>query len=378
MRYSSRLYLSFILLALAASLGLDLLSARKGEKAYVFGFLAPKAEAFRAPSAWTQAVMRRLEESGVAAGEVRRLRDKSGAPYLEVALTRDTYDQIRPEIEAELRQSGVSIQIEEKEEADRFIYFWLLEGKEKETLSLFFLCPRPQPEVAEEAPPPPPEDTVAIIIDDMGNSLDVLQELIDLKMPLTISVLPFSAHAEETARLAHENGLEVMLHLPGESLNNQEDYADTTGMIRSGMKEHEIRALVEESLAMVPHVTGVNNHMGSKITQEEAVMRPILNVLKERGLFFIDSRTSGQSIAYDLARQMGMRAASRNIFLDSTVGVDFSRKKITDLFRLSQKNGSAVAIAHPFPETLQALKENIHLLKEYNIRPVTASRIIPD
>jgi hypothetical protein len=144
------------------------------------------------------------------------------------------------------------------------------------------------------------------------------------------------------------------------------------------MKENEIKALVEESLRMIPHVRGVNNHMGSKITQEEAVMRPILDVLKERNLFFIDSRTTGQSIAYDLARQMGMRAAYRNIFLDSTVGVDFSRKKMTDLFRLSQKNGTAIAIAHPFPETLRALRENLHLLKEYNVRPVFASRIITD
>ncbi len=378
MRYSSRLYLSFILLALAASLGLDFLSARKGEKAYVFSFLAPEAVAYRAPSAWTQAVLRRLEESGVPAGEVQRLKDEAGALCLAVGLTQDAYDKIRPEIEAELRPTGVSILIEEKEEEDRIIHSWLLQGTEKERLSIIFSCPRPQPEESEEAPPPPPGDTVAIIIDDMGNSLDVLQEIIDLNTPLTISVLPFSPYAEETARIAHENGLEVMLHLPGESLNNQEDYAGTAGMIRTGMKENEIRAQVEESLGMVPYVRGVNNHMGSKITQEEAVMRPILDVLKERNLFFIDSRTSGQSIAYDLARQMGMRASYRNIFLDSTVGVDFSRKKMTDLFRLSQKTGSAIAIAHPFPETLQALKENIHLLKEYNIRPVFASRIIPD
>jgi polysaccharide deacetylase 2 family uncharacterized protein YibQ len=378
MRYSFQFYLWFILLALAASLGLDLISARRGEKAYFFSVPAPEAAVFRAPSAWTQAVLRRLEESGVPAGEVQRLKDEEGAPCLAAALPQDAYEKILPEIEAELRQSGVSILIKQQEEEDRIVYSWLLEGKEKERLSLIFSCPRPQPEETQEAPPPPPGDTVAIIIDDMGNSLDVLQELIDLETPLTISVLPFSAYAEETARLAHENGLEVMLHLPGESLNDQEDYAGTTGMIRSGMKEYEIRALVEESLAMVPYVRGVNNHMGSKITQEEAVMRPILDMLKKRNLFFIDSRTTAQSIAYDLARRMGLRAAYRHVFLDSTVGVDFSRKKMTELFRLSQKNGSAIAIAHPFPETLQALKENIHLLKEYNIRPVLASRIIPD
>jgi hypothetical protein len=377
-RYSSRLYLYFILLALASSLGLDMISARRGERAVVFSFLAPKTAAFRAPSAWTRAVLGRLEEAGVPAGDVQRLEDEAGALCLVVSLPLSVYDQIQRGIEDDLRQSGVSVSVEQKEEEEKIIHSWLLKGKEKERLSLIFSSPGPQPEISEAAPPPPPGDAVAIIIDDMGNSLDVLQEIIELNTPLTISVLPFSAYAEETARVAHENGLEVMLHLPGESLYNQEQYAGTAGMIRSGMRENEIRAMVEESLRMIPHVRGVNNHMGSKITQEEAVMRPILDVLKERNLFFIDSRTSAQSIAYDLARQMGMRTASRNVFLDSTVGVDFSRQKMTDLFRLSQKNGTAIAIAHPFPETLQALRENIHLLKEYNVRPVLASQIIRD
>jgi polysaccharide deacetylase 2 family uncharacterized protein YibQ len=370
--------LGFILLAIAAGLGLDFLSARKGEKAYIFSFLAPEAPAFRAPSAWVQSVLRRLEESGVPAGEVQRLEDQAGAPLLAVGLPQDTYDKIQPELEEELRRTGVSILIKEKEEEDKVTHTWLVRGTEKERLSLDFACPRPRPETREEAPPPPAGDAVAIIIDDMGNSLDVLREIIDLHTPLTISVLPFSPYAEETARLAHENGLEVMLHLPGESLNNQENYADTAGVVRSDMKDNEIKALVEESLRMIPHVRGVNNHMGSRITQEEAVMRPVLEILRERNLFFIDSRTSGQSIAYDLARQMGMRTAYRQIFLDSTVGEDFSRQKMADLLRLSQKTGHAVAIAHPFPETLQALKDTLPLLGKFGIRPVFASQIITD
>jgi hypothetical protein len=117
--------------------------------------------------------------------------------------------------------------------------------------------------------------------------------------------------------------------------------------------------------------------MGSKITQEEPVMLPILGLLKSRGLYFLDSRTTAESIAFNLAQKMGLRAAYRNVFLDSSVGVDFSKKKIIELSRLSQKKGRAIAIGHPFPETLQALRENIHLLKKYGVKPVFASEIIP-
>ncbi|MBP1767241.1 MAG: hypothetical protein H6P98_1356, partial [Candidatus Aminicenantes bacterium] len=174
-----------------------------------------------------------------------------------------------------------------------------------------------------------------------------------------------------------QNGLEVMMHLPGESLNHEEGNSQTPGLIRSGMGKEDVISLVEEGLSRVPYAEGVNNHMGSKITQEEPVMRPILDLIKSRGLYFLDSRTTSESIAFDLARKMGLRAAYRNIFLDSTVGTDFSKQKIIDLLLLSQREGTAIAIGHPFPETLRALRENLRLLKEYGVKPVFASAIIP-
>jgi polysaccharide deacetylase 2 family uncharacterized protein YibQ len=188
--------------------------------------------------------------------------------------------------------------------------------------------------------------------------------------------LPLSPYAEESARVAHENGLEVMLHLPGESLNHQEGNDSTAGLIRSGMSREDIRDIVEESIARVPYIQGVNNHMGSKITQEEAVMRPILEILKRRDLFFLDSRTTADSIAFDLARKMGLRSAYRNVFLDTSVGVEFSKKKLIELLHLSQKKGRAIGIGHPFPETLQALRESLPLLSGSDVKLVFVSEII--
>jgi polysaccharide deacetylase 2 family uncharacterized protein YibQ len=169
-----------------------------------------------------------------------------------------------------------------------------------------------------------------------------------------------------------------MLHLPGESINHQEGTEQMGGIIRSGMSEKEIKTLVEDSLGRVPYVEGVNNHMGSKITQEEPAMRPILEFLRAKKLYFLDSRTSRESIAYDLAKKMGLRSAFRNVFFDSTVGVNFTRQKITELCRLSQRTGKAIGIGHPFPETLRALKENIGLLEKYKIKPVLVSQVIED
>jgi len=375
--YLGRLYLIFTLLVLVSTLGLDYVAARRGEKAYFFASRAPRPEVLVTRVPLADSMRRFLGASGLPPGSVEELEDEDGTPRFVAQVPTKDYEPLASRLDRKLRNLGASTAKEKTEEEGLSTYSWRITGPQEETLFLVFsLLEPPAEEKEKEVPPEPPEGRVAIILDDMGDSLEVLQEICELGQPVTISVLPLSLYAEETARVAHENGLEVMLHLPGESLNHQEGNSLTAGLIKSGMSEADVLSLVEESLARVPYVQGVNNHMGSKITQEESIMRPILDLLKSRGLFFLDSRTTAQSIAFDLAKKMGLKAAFRNVFLDSSVGVDFSKKKIIELFRLSQKTGKAIGIGHPFPETLQALRENIHLAKKYKVKPVFASEII--
>jgi hypothetical protein len=375
-RYPQRLYLVFILLALVSSLGLDYIAARKGRPAYLFSFPAPEKEVVEVPVSLSASVLRFLDESGISREVVQELEDETGGPLIQVHLGLEAYSKIEAGLEKVLRAKKASLEKQEKKTEEEVTFSWLVRGRDQEQLALQFSCPLPAPAPKEEAPPRRKENRVAIIIDDMGNSLETLQEICDLRRPLTISILPQSAYARESAQMAHDNGLEVMLHLPGESLNHQEGNDSTAGLVRSGMSDEEIRTLVEDSLAQVPYAIGVNNHMGSKITQEESLMRPILEILKEKDLFFLDSRTSSHSIAYDLANRMGLRSAYRNTFLDSSVGVEFSKQKMKELFRLAQKKGKAIGIGHPFPETLRALRENMALAEKYKVKLVLASEVI--
>lgn len=375
--YLWRLYLIFALIVLVSTLGLDYVAARRGEKAYFFASRAARPEVLVTRVPLADSMRRFLGAAGLPPGSVEELEDEDGTPRFVAQIPTQDYDSLASRLDKKLRNLGASAAKEKTEEEGLSSYSWRIMGPQEETLFLVFsLLKPPEEEKEKEVAPAPPEGRVAIILDDMGDSLEVLQEICELGQPVTISVLPLSLYAEETARIAHENGLEVMLHLPGESLNHQEGNSLTAGLIKSGMSEEDILSLVEESLSRVPYVQGVNNHMGSKITQEESIMRPILDLLKSRGLFFLDSRTTADSIAFDLARKMGLSAAFRNVFLDSSVGVDFSKKKILELFRLSQKTGKAIGIGHPFPETLQALRENIHLAKKYKVTPVFVSEII--
>jgi polysaccharide deacetylase 2 family uncharacterized protein YibQ len=243
------------------------------------------------------------------------------------------------------------------------------------------------PPAAEEAKPraeakreaslrKPPRGEVALIIDDMGNSLEVLGELLNLRQPVTISVLPYSDHAGETARIAHENNLEVLLHLPLESLNNHEAYPDTRGLILARMSREEIVQSFEDSLARVPYADGVNNHMGSKFTADRSLMRILLVPLRDKGLFFVDSRTTAETVAYAEAIRMGIPAVERNVFLDADADRGRITSRLIELFKLAQKKGRAVGIGHPFPETLEALKTDFRLFENYGLEVVPVSRLV--
>jgi polysaccharide deacetylase 2 family uncharacterized protein YibQ len=378
--YSGRLFLALALLAILSILGLDYRASRRGEKAYFFASRAVPIEAPLARPLLVDSIRRFLDAAGMPADSVRELQDEDGSPLFLVHLTPESYAGLESRLEEELKDKRAVFEIKDKEFDGWTSHSWRISGGEEERLSLVFSSPRPLPAAAkktkEAAPPPRRENLVAIIIDDMGNSLEDLETICRLRQPITVSVLPLSSYAEETARIAHENGLEVMLHLPGESLNHQEGNNSTAGLIKSEMSPEEIRELVEDSIARVPYIRGVNNHMGSKITQEEEVMLPILEILKRHDLFFLDSRTTADSIAFDLARKMDLRSAYRNVFLDTPVGVEFSKQKLIELSRFSRKTGRAIAIGHPFPETLQALREGFHLLAGYGVKPVFVSEII--
>jgi hypothetical protein len=215
-----------------------------------------------------------------------------------------------------------------------------------------------------------------LIIDDLGYNLEAIEKIRAIGRPITVAILPNAALTEESARLAAAGGLEIMLHLPLESSENRAGKKAMEGTIFEGMPAAEIRAAVERSLSQIPGVRGVNNHTGSLATEDPAVMRTILEVIKARGLYFIDSRTTNASVAFEEAERMGIPAAARQVFLDAQPGEDEIVARLRELFRLAQKHGRAVGIGHPKSETLAALARQIHLADEFGVRLVFASEIV--
>jgi hypothetical protein len=228
--------------------------------------------------------------------------------------------------------------------------------------------PAPKPSPLEKLP------LVALIIDDLGYDKKMAQKFLELDINLTISILPHSPFQNKIARLASSKGLEIMLHLPMEPVEYPE-VNPGPGTLLSSMSPDELISQLEENLNTLPSVKGVNNHMGSKLTSESAQMYQIFSVLKHRGLFFIDSRTTSDSICKPSARLFQVPFAERDIFIDHFQKPDFIRKQIKELIRIAKLNGEAVGILHPHSMTYRILQEMLPDLQN-QVQLVPASKLV--
>ena len=215
---------------------------------------------------------------------------------------------------------------------------------------------------------------VAIIIDDLGYQQEIAERILNLKFPITVSVLPFLSDSQLVAKMAKENGMTVLLHLPMEPHNSNVNPGK--GAIYSTMNEEEIRNKMLANLLEFPEADGVNNHMGSKVTENKEIMRIVLNEIKGRDIFFIDSMTSPDSVGYKLSKEMGIRTAFRSVFLDNEQDVEYISNQVSLLKEFALRNGSAIAIGHPYCNTIDMLNELDIILEAEGVEIVKLEELL--
>jgi polysaccharide deacetylase 2 family uncharacterized protein YibQ len=219
-----------------------------------------------------------------------------------------------------------------------------------------------------------PAPVIAIIIDDLGNQLIAGRRVVDLPGPVACAFMPHTAHAATLARAAHLQGKEVMLHLPMQPMDMQRIAGPGEISLENG--QAELRLILANDLASVPHAVGVNNHMGSLITRHPGHMGWLMNELAERGnLFFVDSFTSAASVAYKLARERGVPTVRRHVFLDDDPSPAAIVAQFQRLLSQARTRGYAVGIGHPYPATLTLLEGLLPALAEEGVQLVPVSTI---
>lgn len=198
---------------------------------------------------------------------------------------------------------------------------------------------------------------IAIIMDDLGHDLELARSFVRLNLPLGISVLPLAPHTDAVVKLANQKKRELMLHLPMEP----KDYPEIDpgpGALMVGMGDKEISKTLRRHLGCVAGVRGVNNHMGSLFTENRNKMAVVMRELKGQGLFYVDSRTTSESVAFRVAKETGVPVASRSVFLDNDLSTRAMRYQMERLLGMARHCGRAIGIAHPHAETLRLLQRH--------------------
>lgn len=216
----------------------------------------------------------------------------------------------------------------------------------------------------------------SIIIDDLGNNLEYGNMAIELPAPITLAFLPHTDFASNLADRAHSSGKEIMLHLPLQSVSH---HSHTPGTLKLHMTHAEFTRQLKSDIESIPHIKGINNHMGSLLTQHPGHMDWLMSALAEEGgLYFIDSRTTTKSVASLFANKHNVPHLDRDIFLDPDFRPETIRREFTRFINKARQTGYAIAIAHPHPRTLKFISEHLDELEKQGIKLVTVSELIAD
>ncbi|MCB1651383.1 MAG: divergent polysaccharide deacetylase family protein [Alphaproteobacteria bacterium] len=240
----------------------------------------------------------------------------------------------------------------------------------------------PEYKEPETKPPPAPADKttltkppykIAIIIDDMGMDRKRSRAMVDLDPRLTLAFLPYAPDLGGITQDAKAQGHELMIHMPMQPTNPDLDIGSIG--LRENMSEEEWGEQLDKAFAAFDGYAGLNNHMGSQLTQNPRAMQFVMEKLKDRGLFFIDSKTIAASVAADIAKESGAKMASRDVFLDHENTIGFVRGALAKTEKLALKNGFAIAIGHPKDATIEGLREWLPTLAAKQIEIVPASTL---
>jgi len=220
---------------------------------------------------------------------------------------------------------------------------------------------------------PGPTARVAIVLDDLGRRLEEADRLLALRIPVTAAVLPFEPRSREVAGRLLAGGAELLVHLPMEPMGGENPGPNA---VLEGQGRRRVERLTGRAIDALPGAVGLNNHMGSRVSAEPRAVAAILDVVAARGLYFLDSRTTADSLAFDAARERGVPATRRDVFLDSDPSPEAVRSEFHRLLELARERGAAVGIGHPHDVTFEILEAEIPAARALGVEFVPISFLL--
>ena len=372
----------FIAIALATVALLEFLDYRAGKYSLIFTRIIPlrpaHATSEKFDREWTEVLARHKVAFDF-------FRDKANIIHFKITVAEPNYFPLSKDLHLLVQKHHGSFQLSEVQGMkEQTVYLYQVRF-DKRLTHIILLTRRfakiPVAATVATASETPKKKQVgaiprlAFIIDDIGYADSIAGQLRDLGIPLTAAIIPSAPYARSEAEKIHGYGLEGIIHLPMQS-RDPANHHPRDEFVLSDSSPAEIEALIRNARAIVPYALGLNNHMGSRITSDPEAMRRVLDSVKAAGLFFVDSKTTNETVGFGMARKMNIKTIVRDVFLDDEQSYVYSSSQIRRLLELSRKNGRALAIGHPFESTLAALRDAVPWLKQQKVEIVFASALL--
>jgi polysaccharide deacetylase 2 family uncharacterized protein YibQ len=383
-------FLAFGIIALAIVVALEFLDYKGGKYSFIFNKVVRLGQREASSERFHRDLASLLAGQNIP---FDLLRDRSGVAHVKIDLAEPLFDPFSRDLRRLVeKHGGLQLLSEVQGMKGQVVYLYQVRFDKRLThlvlVNKRLAAPPVAPPAAAAKPAlartrtvlkAPAEEAraprLAIIIDDIGYADLVCDRLRDLGIPLTAAVIPDAPYARSEAQRLHDYGLEAIIHLPMQPKDPANHHPrDQFVLVDSSVGE--IEALLQRATATVPFARGVNNHMGSRLTSDPQAIRRLLGMIKERGLFFVDSKTTGDTVAFATARALKIKTALRDVFLDDVQTYEHTSAQLRRLVGLARQNGKALAIGHPFSSTLSALGDSIPWLKQQGVAIVPVSELL--
>lgn len=372
-------FFTFLVLAFFVLVLLEYLDFRKGENSFIFTKIIGKNRIAGNADKFNVRLLNYLNKKNIS---YDYFRDTEKRYHFKIDIEKSEYGSVKKIFENYSKRLGFRlIQVETKRYKKRtfFLYKTFFRDKTIHLLlvnRLEYSALRRQDREKEAVIKKVSEPKIAFIIDDIGNYNIGAYELKKLGIPITASVLPDSRHGFEEAKWIGKYNLKALIHLPMQPKKDLNNHVENGHAISLTSTDKNIEDLIRRAKTIVPNAEGINNHQGSLITSDEAVMKRVLKIIKSEGLYFVDSKTDFDSKGFKLAKKLNIKTAERNVFLDHTRTHEHSMFQIKRLVRIAKRDGKAIAIGHPFESTFQAIKDSLGFIRSEGVLIVFVNELL--
>ncbi len=370
-RQSSILFFTlFIFFAFLIVIALEYIDFKKGERSFIFTRIINLKTYSEKREQFNKEFLKMLEKNSIS---YNYFKDKHGKYHFKIDIKNLKFDSLLLKTQIIVKQLKGSLQLSEiKTSKTKSILLFNLNFKRK--ISHIILVNKIK-EYVTKVKKVDNSPKIAFIIDDIGFKKDASRELKKLNIPITGSILPNTPFAKEEAIKLNSYGLEEMIHLPMQPKDSGIKLPRKV-FVTINSTNREIKKLIKEAKKIVPFSKGMNNHMGSLVTARRGVIERVLKIVKKEGLFFVDSRTTYETVAYDVAKELKIKTTYRDVFLDDIQTYSHSMDQIQKLIEIAKSKGKAIAIGHPFETTFKAIRDSINDIYSNGIKIVFVSSLL--